>query len=146
MIDAAFGWLMRHSELGASPLTETTPHPLSNVHGTPRACMRDAMASDHALSTATAAVTSTRLHHNCTQAGRWLIAVVRACWMAAGAIDGIVLGASSTEQLKQNLASCSQWRTAEEGLPQAVLDALDAGWEVGKEDCFSYHRGPSGCV
>jgi hypothetical protein len=63
-----------------------------------------------------------------------------------GAADGIVLGASSVEQLKQNLDSCGRWRTEGAELPANVLAALDAGWEVGKAGAYSYHRGPSGAV
>ena len=33
---------------------------------------------------------------------------------------------------------------AADGLPPAVRDALDAGWALGEDKCFSYHRGASG--
>ncbi len=49
--------------------------------------------------------------------------------------DGIILGASSIDHLKQNMAAC-----ATAPLPQAILDILDRGWEIIKPNCFRYFR------
>ena len=49
--------------------------------------------------------------------------------------DGIILGASSTGHLAQNMAACSQ-----PPLNQEILDILDRGWELIKPDCFRYFR------
>lgn len=49
--------------------------------------------------------------------------------------DGILLGASRLEQMAQNMAA------AEKGtLPQSILDAIDAAWEVAKPDCPAYFK------
>ena len=53
--------------------------------------------------------------------------------------DGVVLGASSSEQLAQNLAGCA---TAE-ALPPAVVSAFDEAWKIGQEDAFAFWRGYS---
>ncbi len=48
---------------------------------------------------------------------------------------GIILGASSMEQFRENLLAC------EEGpLSQNVLDSLDAGWDVVRPNCMKYFR------
>ena len=55
--------------------------------------------------------------------------------------DGILIGASSIEQLEQNLKSCST--ASESKLPQQVIDAFDKAWELiesGEERPFPYWR------
>ena len=52
--------------------------------------------------------------------------------------DGLLLGASDMNQLKQNLIACS--RAEAEELPQSVLDAFDAAYEIVKDDPFPYWR------
>ena len=56
--------------------------------------------------------------------------------------DGVLLGASSTGQLQQNLAGCELAAIAEVGdLPNAVLDAFDAAWKMTEEaGAFPYWR------
>ena len=45
--------------------------------------------------------------------------------------DGILLGASSMQQLEENLRCCSKAKDVENGsLPQPVLDAFEAAWKV----------------
>lgn len=52
--------------------------------------------------------------------------------------DGILLGASSAEQLEENLRCCSRALDAEGGeLPQNVVDAFDAAWQVLRSDTES---------
>jgi aflatoxin B1 aldehyde reductase len=53
----------------------------------------------------------------------------------AGRGDGIILGASSLEHLRQNMAAC-----ARPPLPQKIVDILDRGWEIIKPNCFRYFR------
>lgn len=53
----------------------------------------------------------------------------------AGRGDGIILGASKTDHLAQNMAAC-----ACAPLEQRLLDILDRGWEVIKPNCFRYFR------
>jgi aflatoxin B1 aldehyde reductase len=60
--------------------------------------------------------------------------------------DGILIGASSMDQLEQNLQSCSNVNKKTE-LPIEVVDAFDAAWDVikgGKERPFPYWRSYSG--
>ena len=56
--------------------------------------------------------------------------------------DGILIGASSLVQLKQNLGACS--RAGENAaLPKEVVDAFDAAWDIiksGDERPFPYWR------
>ncbi len=55
--------------------------------------------------------------------------------------DGVLLGASSTEQLEQNLNSC--FRASETELPIPLIDAFDRAWELIKsneERPFPYWR------
>lgn len=47
--------------------------------------------------------------------------------------DGILIGASSLQQLQSNLESLDGGR-----LPQEVLDTLDIAWKITKADCASY--------
>jgi aflatoxin B1 aldehyde reductase len=54
--------------------------------------------------------------------------------------DGVVLGASSIEQLQQNLTACRDAAT----LPQSLVHAMDRGWERSRKDAFRYYRGESG--
>ncbi len=49
--------------------------------------------------------------------------------------DGIILGASSLDHLRQNMAACEQ-----APLDASILDILDRGWEIIKPDCFRYFR------
>lgn len=46
--------------------------------------------------------------------------------------DGLLLGASSLQQLEENLRSCAAAK--DDDLPQPVLDAFDAAWEITKND------------
>jgi len=53
--------------------------------------------------------------------------------------DGVLLGASSAEQLKQNLSGCQA--AVEKGpLPQQILEAFDRAWEITKDGAFPYWR------
>ncbi|MBX2825151.1 MAG: aldo/keto reductase [Gammaproteobacteria bacterium] len=47
----------------------------------------------------------------------------------------ILLGASSQSHLEQNLQACK-----EDALPQAIVDALDEGWETVRPSCIKYWR------
>jgi len=49
--------------------------------------------------------------------------------------DGIILGASTTDHLEQNLAACGQ-----PPLPPEIVEILDRGWEIIKPNCFRYFR------
>jgi aflatoxin B1 aldehyde reductase len=49
--------------------------------------------------------------------------------------DGIILGASSLDHLRQNMVACEQ-----APLDASILDILDRGWEIIKPDCFRYFR------
>jgi aflatoxin B1 aldehyde reductase len=51
--------------------------------------------------------------------------------------DGVLLGASSILQLKQNLAACAG---ANEVLSPQLLDAFDAAWKLTEEGAFPYWR------
>lgn len=48
---------------------------------------------------------------------------------------GLILGASSISHLQQNLDACKQ-----DALPQAIVDALDEGWETVRPSCIKYFR------
>jgi aflatoxin B1 aldehyde reductase len=53
--------------------------------------------------------------------------------------DGILLGASSIEQLQQNLSGCLA--AVEKGpLPTTILEAFDEAWEITKDGAFPYWR------
>ena len=49
--------------------------------------------------------------------------------------DGILLGASRIEQMTQNMAAVEKG-----ALPQSVLDAMDAAWEIAKPDSPAYFK------
>ena len=49
--------------------------------------------------------------------------------------DGIILGASKLEQLRENIAAFD-----EAPLDDAIIEILDRGWEIIKPDCFRYFR------
>lgn len=60
-----------------------------------------------------------------------------------GGEDGILIGASSMQQLEENLRCCASAKDAECGkLPQSVVDSFDAAWEVILKDksAFPYWR------
>lgn len=54
----------------------------------------------------------------------------------AGRGDGLLLGASSIEQLDQNIEAC----TAPVALPPPVLSAFNGAWAICKEGAFPYWR------
>lgn len=63
---------------------------------------------------------------------RWL---VNHSQMDAENGDGILLGASRIEQMTQNMSA------AQEGeLPESILDAMDAAWEIAKPDSPAYFK------
>lgn len=63
---------------------------------------------------------------------RWL---VNHSMMKSEQGDGILLGASRIEQMEQNLIA------AQKGvLPQTILDAMDAAWEIAKPDSPAYFK------
>jgi aflatoxin B1 aldehyde reductase len=47
--------------------------------------------------------------------------------------DGVVIGASTVEQLKGSLTDLEKGP-----LPKEVLDVLDAGWKITKGECKPY--------
>ena len=49
--------------------------------------------------------------------------------------DGILLGASRLEQMTQNMAAVEKGE-----LPQPILDAMDAAWEIAKPDSPAYFK------
>ena len=49
--------------------------------------------------------------------------------------DGIIIGVSKIEHLKQNMAAFTH-----APLDQSILDILDRGWEIIKPNCFRYFR------
>ena len=55
--------------------------------------------------------------------------------MDAAKDDGILLGASRLEQMTQNMAAVKKG-----ALPQSVLDAMDAAWEIAKPDSPAYFK------
>ena len=62
-------------------------------------------------------------------------------YSALQASDGILIGASSLEQLEQNLKSCS--RAANDDLPESVLNAFSKAWDLissAEERPFPYWR------
>ena len=77
----------------------------------------------------------------CNAAG---VAVLDAtyAWMlrhsALGEADGLLLGASSLEQLDANLGACA--KAADGALPPPVVAAFDAAWATTKDGAFAYWR------
>lgn len=63
---------------------------------------------------------------------RWLL-----CHSALSGEDGILLGASSTQQLHENLQACSNVTTP---LPDQVVKAMDEAWEMTRPTAFPYWR------
>ena len=55
--------------------------------------------------------------------------------MNAAKGDGILLGASRIEQMEQNMSAANGGQ-----LPQVVVDAMDAAWEVAKPDSPAYFK------
>ena len=49
--------------------------------------------------------------------------------------DGILLGASKITQMEQNMEAAQKGE-----LPQTILDAMDAAWEIAKPDSPSYFQ------
>lgn len=49
--------------------------------------------------------------------------------------DAIILGASQTSQMEQNLSSAQRGK-----LPQSIVDAMDAAWEIAKPDSPEYFK------
>ena len=68
---------------------------------------------------------------------RWLLR-----HSALGSDDGILIGASSMQQLEENLKGCGHAR--DEALPQTLLDAYEQAWETirsdGDNEPFPYWR------
>jgi aflatoxin B1 aldehyde reductase len=66
------------------------------------------------------------------------------CWLlrhsALEEMDGILLGASSLDQLDQNLAACKAAAADKEGLSSELLNAFDQAWGLTKEGSFPYWR------
>jgi aflatoxin B1 aldehyde reductase len=54
--------------------------------------------------------------------------------------DGLLLGASSLEQLDQNLAACAAAAETEQGLPDDILQAFEKAWVLTEEGAFPYWR------
>jgi len=64
---------------------------------------------------------------------RWLL-----CHSSLSKQDGILLGASSLDQLRENLDGCN---ASEKGpLPQSILDSFDAAWKLTEDGAFPYWR------
>ena len=56
---------------------------------------------------------------------------------ALGATDGVLLGASSLDQLDANLNACAGGGAA---LPRNVVDAMDGAWDLTRPGAFKYWR------
>lgn len=67
---------------------------------------------------------------------RWLL-----CHSALSADDGVLIGASSMEQLEQNLSACEAARSSGP-LPATVVAAIDAAWVTPglSDEAFKYWR------
>lgn len=63
---------------------------------------------------------------------RWL---VNHSMMRSELGDGILLGASRIEQMNQNMIAATKGY-----LPQSILDAMDAAWEIAKPDSPAYFK------
>jgi len=55
--------------------------------------------------------------------------------LADNSDNGVILGASSTSQLEQNIQAM-----AEKALPDSIVDALNSGWETVRPACIKYFR------
>ena len=55
--------------------------------------------------------------------------------MDANQGDGILLGASRQEQMTQNMAATTRGK-----LPQSIVEAMDAAWEIAKPDSPAYFK------
>lgn len=55
--------------------------------------------------------------------------------MDASKGDGILLGASKTAQMEQNMEAAKKGT-----LPQSILDAMDAAWEIARPDSPAYFK------
>mgnify|MGYP005693795651 FL=1 len=67
---------------------------------------------------------------------RWLL-----CHSSLNAdTDGFLLGASSLEQLDQNLAACEAAIDSTSPLSPELLEAFDKSWELTKDEAFPYWR------
>lgn len=63
---------------------------------------------------------------------RWL---VNHSMMKSELRDGILLGASRIDQMEQNMVAATKGE-----LPQSILDAMDAAWEIAKTDSPAYFK------
>lgn len=69
---------------------------------------------------------------------RWLL-----CHSALQSTDGVLLGASSLDQLQQNLDACQRAQT--DPLPDELLTAFDTAWAITQRNgAFPYWRSYSG--
>lgn len=68
---------------------------------------------------------------------RWL---VHHSQLRGGDGDGVIIGASTQSHLEANLASV----TSPDPLPDAIVEAYDAAWEIAKAAVPPYARGYSG--
>mmetsp|Transcript_13446 Transcript_13446/g.21667 ORF Transcript_13446/g.21667 Transcript_13446/m.21667 type:complete len:99 (+) Transcript_13446:209-505(+) len=67
---------------------------------------------------------------------RWLL-----CHSALDAeSDGFLLGASSLQQLDENLSACVAAASSTTPLPKDLLAAFDKGWELTRDGAFKYWR------
>jgi aflatoxin B1 aldehyde reductase len=82
-----------------------------------------------------------KIRANCEEAG---ISMVEATyrWLlrhsALDETDGVLLGASSTAQLQQNLAGCAA--ASGDPLPNNVLEAFEDAWKITADGAFPYWR------
>ena len=53
-----------------------------------------------------------------------------------GPNDGLLVGASSMEQLEQNLNACSISTTDEFKLPSVALEAMNTAWDMTQDGAF----------
>lgn len=63
---------------------------------------------------------------------RWLM---HHSWLSSDYSDGIILGASRLEHLKDNLSVVNKGQ-----LPSAIVDALEQGWQTVRPNCIKYYR------
>jgi aflatoxin B1 aldehyde reductase len=69
---------------------------------------------------------------------RWLL-----CHSDLDEKDGLLIGASSLDQLDQNLRAYAAAASEESGLSEELLQVFDHCWEITKPDAFPYWRGYS---